>query len=231
MARHDGRTWLGVPEWAYSWIVFWSEQWTLLKILDAAGKFVIVIALGQWFFEAGSRKKDQHYRAWQIINSARGGTGDGGRLDALQDLNKDGVSLASAPLSNAYLIRIDLQGAELKGAVLSGANLVEAELSQSNLFLADLTNATLAGANLESADLSSAKLINANLAGADLRGAKLVGADLTGAKLIGANLLNADLAQATREGSNFCGSLMPDGSVNRADCSNKPALEPQTPPQ
>ena len=35
-----------VPQWAYSWLVFWSEQWSFLKVLDAAGKFVIVVALG-----------------------------------------------------------------------------------------------------------------------------------------------------------------------------------------
>jgi hypothetical protein len=210
--------WRTAPQWSYSWLVFRSQQWSFLKILDAAGKFVIIVALIQWVLEAGDRAKERHYRAWNIVNSARGATGDGGRRDALQDLNSDSVSLANAPLSNAYLIGIKLPGALLMGATMSDTNLVEATLTKANLFLADLTNANLARAQLPGADLSSAKLVNANLIGANLNDAKLPSANLTGANLLGASLFNADLTGATLDQTTFCRTLMPNGTTNNTNC-------------
>ena len=41
----------------------------------------------------GERVKQSHYAAWQLVNSAQGQIVSGGRIDALQDLNKDHVSL------------------------------------------------------------------------------------------------------------------------------------------
>ncbi|WP_081851256.1 pentapeptide repeat-containing protein [Bradyrhizobium sp. URHD0069] len=211
--------WRSAPQWAYSWLVFWSQQWSFLKILDAAGKFVIIVAIVQWFLESGNRAKERHYRAWEIVNSARGAAGDGGRKDALQDLNADGVSLANAPLSNAYLIGIKLQRAILIGASLSETNLLEASLANANLFLADLTNANLARAQLQGADLGSAKLINANLIGANLNEAKLASANLTGANLLGASLFKADLTGTTVDQATFCRTLMPNGTTNNTSCA------------
>jgi Pentapeptide repeats (8 copies) len=216
--------WFVTPRWVYSWLVFWSQSWSFLRILDAAGKFVIVFAIAQWFLEAGDRAKERHYKAWDIVNTARGSTGDGGRRDALQDLNNDGVSLADAPLSKAYLIGVKLPGATLNGATLSDTNLVEASLANANLSLADLTGANLAGAKLNGANLGSAKLIDANLIGANLAGTKLGLADLTGANLLGASLFGADLAGATTDGAMFCRTLMPDGSTNNGSCAG--ASEP-----
>jgi hypothetical protein len=196
------RYWLDVPQWAYLWIVFWSQQWSFLRILDAAGKFVIVVALFQWFSESGNRVKERHYRAWDIVNSARGSTGDGGRRDALQDLNNDGVALANAPLSDAYLIGINLSRAMLNGASLKNAN--------------------LAGAQLQGADLGTANLVNANLIGANLSEANLVAADLTGANLHGASLFKADLKETTIVQTSFCQTLMPDGTTNNKNCQAAP---------
>jgi len=213
--------WRTAPKWAYSWLVFWSQQWSFLKVLDAAGKFVIIVAVVQWFLESGDRAKERHYRAWAIVNSARGAAGDGGRRDALQDLNADGVSLANAPLSNAYLIGVKLQRAVLSGATLSDTNLLEASLANAELFLADLTNANLARAQLQGARLDSAKLINANLIGANLNEAKLTSADLTGANLLGASLFKADLTGATVDGATFCGTLMPNGITNNTNCASQ----------
>ena len=85
------------------------------------------------FLEAGDRAKERHYRAWDLINSARGSTGDGGRKDALQDLNKDRVSLARAPLDRANLVKINLEGALLMEANLEGAHLEGAHLEQAKL--------------------------------------------------------------------------------------------------
>src|SRR5438128_5666517 len=93
-------------EWASEWIVYWSRNWEFVKFLELLGKFAIVVAVVSWVIETGDRQKAKHYRAWELINSAK--TGDGGRLDALRDLNEDGVSLAAAPLANAELTRLQL---------------------------------------------------------------------------------------------------------------------------
>jgi hypothetical protein len=72
-------------------------------LLELAGKCTVLVVAIFWVLEADSRAKERHYRAWDLINAARGSSGDGGRKDALQDLNKDRVSLAAAPLEKAWL--------------------------------------------------------------------------------------------------------------------------------
>jgi len=121
---------------------------------------------------------DSNYQAWQVINSAQGKGGSGGRIDALSDLLRNGVSLAG----------INLDGARLEGVELPRATLVRSRLHHANL-----ARANLAGANLE----------GANLEGADLRGADLVAANLTGAYLKGANLTDARLSAATLDGADL----------------------------
>src|SRR5215218_6491282 len=81
--RHKKLAWVLSPEWASEWIVYWSRDWDIVKVLDLAGKFAVVVAVFFYFSEAGDRQKAKHYRAWELINSARGSTGDGGRRDAL----------------------------------------------------------------------------------------------------------------------------------------------------
>jgi hypothetical protein len=81
------------------WLVYWCKDLAIFEVLEFAGRASVLIAVIWWFWEAGDREKQKHYRAWELINSARGSTGDGGRRDALQDLNEDHVSLAAAPLA------------------------------------------------------------------------------------------------------------------------------------
>jgi Pentapeptide repeats (8 copies) len=123
---------------------------------------------------AALARKAANYQAWQVINGAHGKGGSGGRVDALQDLVANQVSLA---------------GVKLDGAWLEGLAIPNAQLRQSSLREAVLTGANLSGANLEGADLSGAQLT-----GGSLRGAYLKGADLKGAALGTADLSGADLA-------------------------------------
>ena len=186
------------PEWVAEWVVHWSRSWDFVKALELAGRFTLLVAVVSWFLEADDREKARqdavkakHYRAWELINSARDSTGDGGRRYALQDLNEDRVSLLAAPLAQAHLAKINLPRADLREANLTRAILVET----------NLTEAVLIGAKLVAADLSGANLTETNLWAADLTGADLTRANLTGAnlgeaKLIKANLREADLAGA-----------------------------------
>jgi uncharacterized protein YjbI with pentapeptide repeats len=200
--------WVLWPEWAAEWVVYLSRNWDFVKALELAGRFTILIVAVTWFLEFDDReraredaKKAKHYRAWELINSARDSAGDGGRRDALQDLNGDKVFLNAAPLSKAYLRRV-----ELPGARLSEANLSEANLSFANLRGADLTEAILRGADLSRANLRGANLSFANLTEAILRGVRLRGADLSGADLSGADLSGADLSRATLRGADLSGA-------------------------
>jgi hypothetical protein len=162
-----------LPEWLSEWIIHWSHSWDFVKVLDLAGKFSLLFgAVGVWtyFTEADEREKARqdavkakHYRAWELIYTARGSPGGGGRKDALLDLAGDGVSLAGVPLSKANLSELKLPGADLSNA----------DLSWANLSVASLNKADLSGANLSKADLSGANLSGANLSWANLTGISL----------------------------------------------------------
>ena len=208
-AQNGGKGWhLRAPlaaEWGLEWFVHWLRSLAVFELLEFAGRVTVLVAVVIWFLEADDRAKERHYRAWELINAARGSTGDGGRRDALQDLNRDGVSLAGAPLERANLPRVDLENAELERADLEDAYLEEANLQSANLEFANLYSAYLGNANLQGADLGNANLRDAhlnetNLQGANLRGAVLqsagVAANLKDAHLWGAYLQGADLGHA-----------------------------------
>src|SRR3954451_11731828 len=76
-------------EWALEWLVYWCKGLAVFEVLEFAGRASVLVALIVWISEASDREKQKHYRAWELINSARGSTGDGGRRDALRDLNED----------------------------------------------------------------------------------------------------------------------------------------------
>jgi hypothetical protein len=119
-------------------------------------------------------RKAANYQAWQVVNTAQGKGGSGGRLDALQDLVRNGVSLAGVRLDEAWLEGIRLRGANLtlaslRGAILRGAVLRSVSLQGADLTGVDLTGADLRGANLKGAEVAGATLAAAELEGADLR--------------------------------------------------------------
>lgn len=155
----------------------------IIKILEA-----LVIGFGafQLWVNRGERRaaertaaqlarKAANYQAWQVVNGAHGKGGSGGRVDALQDLVANDVSLAGVQLDGAWLERLVIPHALLRQASLRGAKLLGADLSGCNLEQADLSGAGLDGANLRGAFLRGADLAGATLATADLRGADLAG--------------------------------------------------------
>jgi len=199
-------------EWLMEWAVYRLRSWAFIDLLELAGRFTILVAVILYLKDCDSRTKQKHYQAWQVLKLTQGEIGSGGRIQALEELNKDGVSLAGINVADAYLANINLAGADLTEANLSITNLHGADLTEANLHKANLCGANLQEANLQEVDLSRAylvktnlryaKLYNANLreakfqGGVDLSGAYLVGADLQGADLSGANLQGADLRRA-----------------------------------
>jgi hypothetical protein len=95
-----------------------------------------------------------------------------------------------------------------------GADLSEGYMARENLTGADLTRANLTRANLSGANLTLTRLNQAVLVEANLRGATLGGTDLRGANLRGADW---DEARFTIE-TKFCNTTMPNGRINDSNC-------------
>lgn len=244
-----------VPSWLaitftvllLSWLAVWFDDGDLrlrslkdlvtrpvLKVLfENAESIAIVAAVVLYFKEAPDRRDQKHYEAWQVIDNAAAAqvATSYARVRALQDLNKDRVSLKGIDVPGADLDGIELPKADLRGADLSQATLVkavlnradlsDANLCRANLSGADLREATfgesnLSGANFRHANLSKARSVKVNLAGAGLNGAKLhetslllanlSGADFSKASLSGADLGEADLSGTNLNGANLLGA-------------------------
>jgi hypothetical protein len=174
------RRWL-VPfyrlTWAADWAAYSLGKWPMVELLEYLGSFSILFAAIFYFAGASDRLKQKHYQAWQVINTAQGKGGNGGRIDALQELNYDGLALIGVNAAGAYLEGLRMEKAQARRANFSSADLREAHFKQ--------------------ASLDDADLLSANLRGADLRECSLTGATLDDADLVGASLARADLAQAS----------------------------------
>src|SRR5208283_5222107 len=135
-------------EWVFEWMAYALSHWSFLEVLEYLGSFSVLIAVIFYFSESGDRLKQKHYQAWQVINTAQHMGGSGGRIEALTELNVDGVSLVGVDLSSAFL-----QGIDLHGAHLSRADFTAADLRNSNLESADLSYAALNRANFRQSNL------------------------------------------------------------------------------
>jgi Pentapeptide repeats (8 copies) len=175
-------------EWIWQWVAYLLSSWSFLEVLEYLGRFSVLIAVIFYFSESGNRIKQKHYQAWQVINTSQGKGGSGGRIDALRELNADGVPLIGVDVSTAYL-----QGVDLSRAALTRANFNAVDARNSNFRSADLTGADLRSANLRESNLQNARLIDADLTDADLNSAKLAGSDLSRATLDNADLRDTDL--------------------------------------
>ena len=180
-------------EWSLQWAAYYLSRWALLEVLEYLSVLSVLFAVIFYFTESGDRKKQKHYQAWQVINTAQGKGGSGGRVEALQELNLDHVPLVGVDAAGAFL-----QGVQLRGANLLRSNLEASDLRDSNLEACDLEYANLRSANLRQSILRNAKLENAELQDADL-----VNADLSGADLSGANLEDADLRNVNLQGAQW----------------------------
>ena len=197
------------------------------------GNFYVVIGLVAFMVADEQRRKSEIYQAWQVVSTAYGQKGSGGRIEALEFLNTRPIvfpwigltwdkreqqwllgwrgeqqPLQGLEAPHAYLKSIDLSYANLREANLTGAdfreaNLTGADFREANLTQANLTGANLTGTDLEGTNLAEANLSQANLTGAFLWGANLKGVDLSQANLAGADLEGAKLSSAILVGANL----------------------------
>jgi uncharacterized protein YjbI with pentapeptide repeats len=210
---------ISAPFYAVEWLAEWASwclsRWVLLEVLEYCGTLSILVGVIFYFAGTKDRREQRHYQAWQVINTAQGKGGNGGRLDALQDLNEDHIPLVAVDLTGgAYLQNIRLPHASLRRCKVDGADMRGAILTD-----ADLEDASMLSTNLRGADLSNARFAGiTNLTGADLNGANLYGVDLSQVKLDGADLRNTDLSAIANWQS--------IGSINLANlqgCRNPPS--------
>ena len=178
-------------EWLWEWAAFGLSNWAFLEVLEYLGTFSVLVAVIFYFSESGDRVKLRHYQAWQVINTAQGKGGSGGRIEALQELNADKVPLVGVDVASAFL-----QGIRLEHANLLRSNFTAADMRSSDLAWCDFTLANLNSVNLRDARLDHADFANATLSDADLTGASLTSVDLSGALLDSADLRNTDLRDA-----------------------------------
>ena len=123
--------------WASAWAAYYLGKWPLIELLEYLGSFSILFAAIFYFAGAPDRLKQKHYQAWQVINSAAGKGGNGGRIDALQELNDDHVALIGVEATNAYLEGVRLDKAEARRANFSSSDLRRARFQRANLEDAD----------------------------------------------------------------------------------------------
>jgi hypothetical protein len=168
-------------EWVSNWLSYLLGNWAFLEVLEYLGTFSILLGVILYFAESGDRDKQKHYQAWQVINTAQGKGGSGGRKEALQELAAD---------------RIDLVGVDVSDAFLQGVRLPRANLARATLRGADLRAGVFERADLEYADLTSANVRNGSFAKANLQYAVFADGDLNGCDLSEADCEDADFSRS-----------------------------------
>jgi uncharacterized protein YjbI with pentapeptide repeats len=212
-------------------IATWLKDLAFFDVLETLGKLTVLIAAIFWLMQIDNREQQTYHEAWQVITSAKGQEGAGGRIEALQTLSRGGESLEGVEAENAVLSGVALEEntnldsakfgeSDLSDAVLQRVSLRNADLEKANLAQAQLDGADLTNALLQETDLSSAELPEATLAGAHLQGAILQEANLQDAILKNADLNNANLSGARLAGANLRGAKLHNTSLYNADLSN-----------
>jgi hypothetical protein len=214
-------------EWIWGWLSYLLGNWSFLEVLEYLGTFSILLGVILYFTESGDREKQKHYQAWQVINTAQGKGGSGGRKEALQELVADRVDLVGVDVSDAFLMRLDVPRANLARANLRSADLRASVLDQANLEYADLTFVNLRKGSLMKADLAYAML-----ADSDLNGANLAGANCRDADFSRADLRNCELKNLQWQGINgiklanlFGAKNAPEGFIQWAMQNGAVAIE------
>jgi uncharacterized protein YjbI with pentapeptide repeats len=182
-------------EWLWEWVAFLLSNWRFLEVLEYLGSFSVLAAVIFYFSESGNRVKQRHYQAWQVINTAQGKGGSGGRIEALQELNADKVPLVGVDVSSAFLQGLKLERANLLRADFSAADLRGSDLKSADFTSANLRSANLRNGNLEDASFEDADMKDVDLWGSNLSGARLTHADISGADLSFADMRNTEWKQ------------------------------------
>lgn len=175
-------------DWVLEWVAFRLSNWKFLEVLEYLGSLSVLVAVIFYVSESGDRTMQRHFQAWQVINTAQGKGGSGGRIEALEELNADRVPLVGVDVSGAFL-----QGIQLQNARLARSNFSSADARNSSFRFSHFAGSDLHFANFRQGDFTGALFAECDMSDADLSGADLTEADFTGATLDRADLSNAIL--------------------------------------
>ncbi|GLS22860.1 hypothetical protein GCM10007874_58800 [Labrys miyagiensis] len=175
-SRINGRSkWFVAPltiEWLTEWVVYWLSRWALIELIQLLGGLSIIWAGIYYMLSANERtqaaadqRKAKHFQAWQIINAANKASGEGGRLEALEDLASDSI-----PLGNLDLSGVDLSHFKITNGGFVGGNLTGVKLDDSCLAGTFISQTNLDKATFRHSDLSNTYIFEASLKGANMRG-------------------------------------------------------------
>jgi hypothetical protein len=217
-------------EWLCEWIAYFLSNWTFLQILDYVRGFGVIVIVVFYFYDSGNRVKQRHYQAWQVINTAQGKGGNGGRIEALEELNEDHVSLVGVDVSGAFLQGLHLEKGDLARAILNAADVrnaivVSSDLRDADLRFANFRECDCVRTSFRGAMLDEADFLGANLSGVDLTEASLVNTDLRNTNLLGIKwkgiktLKMADIAGARNAPDGFVAWALRNGAIRSSSDS------------
>jgi Pentapeptide repeats (9 copies) len=218
-------------DWCMEWAAYYLSNWKFLEVLEYMSSLSILVAVIFYFSESGDRTKQKHYQAWQVINTAQGKGGSGGRVEALQELNSDHVPLVGVDVSGAFLMGIRLEGSKLVRANFSGADVRNSDLSGVDFSDSDLQSANFRYSkfrktSFERAQLDETDFVGADLSGADFAGATLANSDLRNTNLSGihwrsiASIKGANIHGAQNLPEGFAAWALQNGAIDAAPESN-----------
>jgi hypothetical protein len=178
--------------------------------------FATVFSLLQYCGEVPKRQQQNYFQAWQLINTASTQPGQGGRVQALEYINKDKPWWIVPP----FLKFVPKCKKEKENECLVGVKIEKANLN----------GVDLEGANLTSSEFGGTSFRDANLKGVIFKDAEFAFIDKDDnnkkkfANFKGANLENADLSNADDfdpSGAILCNTTMPDKTKQNRDCKAK----------
>lgn len=218
-------------EWLWEWAAFGLSNWRFLEVLEYLSTFSVLVGVILYFSESGDRIKLRHYQAWQVINTAQGKGGSGGRIEALQELNQDKVPLVGVDVSSSFLRGLKLEHASLVRADFSSADVRDGDFRGTDFADADLHSANFRNADLEQTSFEAVDLADSDLAGSHLQGALFDDADLGNADLRNADLKNiqwskiknikgANVASVKNAPDGFIAWALSQGAVQQLDDPN-----------
>jgi uncharacterized protein YjbI with pentapeptide repeats len=165
----------------------------LVRILASLGSLTVFFGVLTFVCELPQRIQQRsadiertNYTAWDIIRNSQGQTASFGRIEAIQHLASNKVSLEGLDVQKALLDNIKIPKAYLRLSNFSEASLVSSNFSEANL----------ERAKMHAAQFRSSHLKKTNFYHADLSNSFFDKADLTGADLTETNLSSTNLEKA-----------------------------------
>jgi uncharacterized protein YjbI with pentapeptide repeats len=198
-------------EWVCEWVAFFLQRWALLNVLELLGRLSLLVAAVTYLGNAGERRKEKEFAAWQVVQLAQTQHANAGRNAALQDLARDGANMRKLELNG-----VDLAGLNVEGALLSESEFSQSDLRGANLARTKLHKAVLQGADFQEASLAGAFLGQAHAAGARFIFTEFEGATLKEADFSGATFANVDLRGVDAEKAVFRGAELSDVQLDGA---------------